>query len=108
MICGKSLKDCVLVHRIADHYYHASCSSWYINAMQVLVCGLLGVPPSNGVLPQSPMHTRSLAVLRRQVGDFRRFVSVYFLFSLTLLMCRLSFIQIRPYEKRWSKQPRMA
>lgn len=34
---------------------------------QTLICGLLGLPPSNGVLPQSPMHTRSLAVLRRQV-----------------------------------------
>lgn len=33
----------------------------------VLVCGLLGIPPSNGVLPQSPMHTKSLAVLKRQV-----------------------------------------
>jgi hypothetical protein len=47
--------------------------------MQVLICGLLGIPPSNGVLPQAPMHTRSLAVLRRQVGDFNRFVSVNFL-----------------------------
>ncbi|KAL2516926.1 Boron transporter 4 [Abeliophyllum distichum] len=32
-----------------------------------LLCGLLGLPPSNGVLPQSPMHTRSLAVLNRQL-----------------------------------------
>ncbi|GAB2284889.1 Boron transporter 4, variant 2 [Dionaea muscipula] len=32
-----------------------------------LLCGLLGLPPSNGVLPQSPMHTKSLAVLKRQV-----------------------------------------
>ncbi|KAE8711887.1 putative boron transporter 7 [Hibiscus syriacus] len=29
-----------------------------------LICGLLGLPPSNGVLPQSPMHTKSLAVLK--------------------------------------------
>jgi hypothetical protein len=28
---------------------------------QTLVCGLLGLPPVNGVLPQAPMHTRSLA-----------------------------------------------
>lgn len=33
----------------------------------VLVCGLLGIPPANGVLPQSPMHTKSLAVLKRQL-----------------------------------------
>ncbi|KAF8011685.1 hypothetical protein BT93_J2078 [Corymbia citriodora subsp. variegata] len=31
-----------------------------------LLCGLIGLPPSNGVLPQSPMHTKSLAVLKRQ------------------------------------------
>ncbi|KAI4329303.1 hypothetical protein L6164_021585 [Bauhinia variegata] len=31
-----------------------------------LLCGLLGLPPSNGVLPQSPMHTKSLHVLKRQ------------------------------------------
>ncbi|CAE5964156.1 unnamed protein product [Arabidopsis arenosa] len=33
----------------------------------VLICGLLGLPPSNGVLPQSPMHTKSLAVFKRQL-----------------------------------------
>ncbi|KVH99790.1 Bicarbonate transporter, C-terminal [Cynara cardunculus var. scolymus] len=32
-----------------------------------LICGMIGVPPSNGVLPQSPMHTRSLATLEKQV-----------------------------------------
>ncbi|KAK6116867.1 hypothetical protein DH2020_049397 [Rehmannia glutinosa] len=35
--------------------------------IMTLLCGLLGLPPSNGVLPQSPMHTRSLAVLKRQL-----------------------------------------
>ncbi|XAR70942.1 hypothetical protein NMG60_11027990 [Bertholletia excelsa] len=35
--------------------------------IMTLICGLLGLPPSNGVLPQSPMHTRSLAVLKRQL-----------------------------------------
>ncbi|KAK4401136.1 putative boron transporter 7 [Sesamum angolense] len=34
---------------------------------KTLICGLLGLPPSNGVLPQSPMHTKSLAVLKKQV-----------------------------------------
>ncbi|KAJ4752545.1 HCO3- transporter family [Rhynchospora pubera] len=33
----------------------------------VLMCGFLGLPPSNGVLPQSPMHTKSLVVLNRQL-----------------------------------------
>ncbi|KAH6757581.1 hypothetical protein C2S51_038729 [Perilla frutescens var. frutescens] len=35
--------------------------------VMTLICGLLGLPPSNGVLPQSPMHTRSLAVLKKQL-----------------------------------------
>ncbi|GKU87106.1 hypothetical protein SLEP1_g1556 [Rubroshorea leprosula] len=32
-----------------------------------LLCGLIGIPPSNGVIPQSPMHTKSLATLKHQV-----------------------------------------
>ncbi|KAL5190076.1 Boron transporter 4 [Glycine soja] len=35
--------------------------------IMTLICGILGLPPSNGVLPQSPMHTKSLAVLRRRM-----------------------------------------
>ncbi|GAV65978.1 HCO3_cotransp domain-containing protein [Cephalotus follicularis] len=35
--------------------------------VMTLLCGLIGLPPSNGVLPQSPMHTKSLAVLKRQL-----------------------------------------
>ncbi|KAL0420165.1 UNVERIFIED_CONTAM: putative boron transporter 2 [Sesamum radiatum] len=31
-----------------------------------LMCGLIGIPPSNGVIPQSPMHTKSLATLKHQ------------------------------------------
>ncbi|MED6151135.1 Boron transporter 4, partial [Stylosanthes scabra] len=38
----------------------------FLLGVMTLVCGLLGLPPSNGVLPQSPMHTKSLAVLNRQ------------------------------------------
>lgn len=32
-----------------------------------LMCGLIGIPPSNGVIPQSPMHTKSLATLKHQL-----------------------------------------
>jgi len=35
--------------------------------IMVFICGLFGIPPSNGVLPQSPMHTKSLATLKRQI-----------------------------------------
>ncbi|KAM0970624.1 hypothetical protein FF2_018413 [Malus domestica] len=33
---------------------------------QTLMCGLLGIPLSNGVVPESPMHTKSLATLKHQ------------------------------------------
>ncbi|KAI5078827.1 hypothetical protein GOP47_0006880 [Adiantum capillus-veneris] len=33
----------------------------------VVACGLLGIPPSNGVIPQSPMHTKCLATLKHQL-----------------------------------------
>lgn len=33
----------------------------------VIICGLIGIPPANGVIPQSPMHTRSLATLKHQL-----------------------------------------
>ncbi|XP_038696811.1 boron transporter 4-like [Tripterygium wilfordii] len=39
----------------------------FLLGLMTLICGLLGLPPSNGVLPQSPMHTKSLAVLKRQL-----------------------------------------
>lgn len=39
----------------------------FILGVMVLLCGLIGLPPSNGVLPQSPMHTKSLAVLKKQL-----------------------------------------
>ncbi|CAI8619197.1 unnamed protein product [Vicia faba] len=39
----------------------------FLLGIMTLICGLLGLPPSNRVLPQSPMHTKSLAVLRRQL-----------------------------------------
>ncbi|CAL9219853.1 unnamed protein product [Arabidopsis halleri] len=32
-----------------------------------ILCGLIGIPPSNGVIPQSPMHTKSLATLNHQL-----------------------------------------
>jgi hypothetical protein len=40
---------------------------FWIWCEQVILCGLIGIPPSNGVIPQSPMHTKSLATLKHQV-----------------------------------------
>ncbi|KAI3512651.1 hypothetical protein L1887_19969 [Cichorium endivia] len=39
----------------------------FLLGFMTLLCGLIGLPPSNGVLPQSPMHSKSLAVLKRQL-----------------------------------------
>jgi hypothetical protein len=30
----------------------------------VLLCGLLGIPPSNGLIPQAPLHVRALATIK--------------------------------------------
>eukprot|EP01023_Acetabularia_acetabulum_P014923 TRINITY_DN17251_c0_g2_i6.p1 TRINITY_DN17251_c0_g2~~TRINITY_DN17251_c0_g2_i6.p1 ORF type:complete len:696 (-),score=126.85 TRINITY_DN17251_c0_g2_i6:405-2492(-) len=35
--------------------------------VMTLICGLIGVPPVNGVLPQAPMHTKSLATLKKML-----------------------------------------
>ncbi|KVH98012.1 Bicarbonate transporter, C-terminal [Cynara cardunculus var. scolymus] len=40
----------------------------FLLGFMTLLCGLIGLPPSNGVLPQSPMHSKALAVLKRQAS----------------------------------------
>lgn len=35
--------------------------------VMVLMCGLLGLPPSHGVIPQSPMHTKALVTLKKEL-----------------------------------------
>lgn len=39
---------------------------FFLLGIITLACGLLGVPPVNGVLPQSPLHTKSLATLKKE------------------------------------------
>ncbi|KAL2932390.1 Boron transporter 4, partial [Bienertia sinuspersici] len=39
----------------------------FLLGLMTLICGLLGLPPSYALLPHSPMHTKSLAVLKRQL-----------------------------------------
>ena len=56
------LCNCKLQHLVP------TCLIWnLVTAWQVILCGLIGIPPSNGVIPQSPMHTKSLATLKHQV-----------------------------------------
>uniref|UniRef100_A0A803LN65 Bicarbonate transporter-like transmembrane domain-containing protein n=1 Tax=Chenopodium quinoa TaxID=63459 RepID=A0A803LN65_CHEQI len=38
----------------------------FLLGLMTLVCGLLGLPPSYALIPHSPMHTKALAVLKRQ------------------------------------------
>ncbi|KAM0838566.1 hypothetical protein ACQ4PT_060894 [Festuca glaucescens] len=66
LICRVCIWTAVMLFLMAMFNAAAALNRFTRNAMQVLICGLLGIPPSNGVLPQAPMHTRSLAVLRRQ------------------------------------------
>ena len=40
-------------------------------SMMTLLCGCLGLPPVNGVIPQSPMLTRSLALVVNPDDDVR-------------------------------------
>ncbi|XP_057541772.1 boron transporter 4-like isoform X1 [Amaranthus tricolor] len=54
-------KDFNLKNPSAYHY------DIFLLAFMTLLCGLLGLPPSYALLPHSPMHTKSLAVLKRQL-----------------------------------------
>ena len=40
-------------------------------SMMTLLCGCIGLPPVNGVIPQSPMLTRSLALVVNPDDDVR-------------------------------------
>eukprot|EP00891_Asterochloris_glomerata_P004773 jgi/Astpho2/4773/fgenesh1_pm.00067_%23_74_t len=40
---------------------------FYLLGGMTMACGLLGIPPVNGVLPQAPMHTKSLATMRTAI-----------------------------------------
>lgn len=42
------------------------CAAACAAGVTTLICGLIGVPPTNGVIPQSPTHTKSLARTSKQ------------------------------------------
>ncbi|AQK93841.1 Boron transporter 4 [Zea mays] len=70
---GEVSKETIIDSQLAQQkdYTLKKPSAYHYNILVlgfvVLLYGLLGIPPSNGVLPQSPMHTKSLAVLKRQL-----------------------------------------
>ncbi|MFS7914217.1 putative bicarbonate transporter [Helianthus anomalus] len=49
------------------YYFDQSVASQLAQQKGTLICGLIGIPASNEVNPQSPMHTMSLAILKHQV-----------------------------------------
>lgn len=58
---------CIYIYPLPNQALLPTSQTAVFLLLQTLICGLIGLPPSNGVLPQSPMHTKSLAVLKRQV-----------------------------------------
>lgn len=41
----------------------------FLLGLLTIACGLVGLPPVNGVIPQAPMHSRALRGLRREFPD---------------------------------------
>ncbi|KAI7750765.1 hypothetical protein M8C21_028338, partial [Ambrosia artemisiifolia] len=41
----------------------------FLLGFTTLLCGLIGLPPANGVLPQSPMHTKSLIFIKKKMME---------------------------------------
>lgn len=37
---------------------------FFIIGIMILLCGILGIPPTNGLIPQAPLHVRALADIR--------------------------------------------
>ena len=58
-----SAAQCAVCCDAALRFTHLPCALPAASAagLVTLLCGLLGLPPVNGVLPQSPMHTKALA-----------------------------------------------
>ena len=39
---------------------------FFVLGICIVVTGVLGIPPCNGLIPQAPLHTKSLGVLRTE------------------------------------------
>lgn len=59
----------VAIDSIAQNVVYLTVMSITIAAVMTLVCGLLGIPPVNGVIPQSPMHTKSLSSIAKPASN---------------------------------------
>ena len=39
---------------------------FFVLGICIVVTGILGIPPCNGLIPQAPLHTKSLCVVRKE------------------------------------------
>ena len=53
-------------------YHYDFC----VLGFNVLLCGLLGIPPTNGLIPQAPLHVRALATIKRDKNGIECYQSV--------------------------------
>jgi hypothetical protein len=70
----------------------------------ILVTGILGIPPCNGLIPQAPLHTKALSVTRLEQKDgvdvvvvekvYEQRISNLSQASMTLMMCFPPFLDI--------------
>ncbi|XP_028117875.1 boron transporter 4-like isoform X1 [Camellia sinensis] len=89
MIAGLYFFDHSVASQKAQQKFNLKNPSAYhydivLLGFMTLLCGLIGLPLSNGVIPQSPMHTKSLVVLKRKV-DVKNLKTMEELFTYTLI-----------------------
>ena len=39
---------------------------FFVLGICIVFTGILGIPPCNGLIPQAPLHTKSLCVVRKE------------------------------------------
>ncbi len=56
----------LLTHRIEYNLKRKVCYDWdfMVLGFMMIICGFLGLPPCNGLIPNSPMHSKALVVYK--------------------------------------------
>ncbi|KAL6064778.1 Anion transporter [Balamuthia mandrillaris] len=49
---------------------------FFVIGLSIFVCSLLGVPPTNGLIPQAPLHVRSLATIEERTEEVKQTIKV--------------------------------
>jgi hypothetical protein len=55
-------------------YFHLD---FFVLGICMFVTGILGIPPCTGMIPQAPLHTKSLRVMRRAKNDLGEYTQEY-------------------------------